>query len=113
MSAWRPRTRNNYRFQRARKGTRISVSSKTYSPVFCFTFLFSDGRGCLLVFTPKEFFRISLEETKERTDRYMLKQMELKKEWALEVLIRLCNSSLLIIMGMIGALSFFYVKIDI
>ncbi|XP_033001964.1 coiled-coil domain-containing protein 83 [Lacerta agilis] len=31
-----------------------------------------------------EFFRISLEETKERTDRYMLKQMELKKEWALE-----------------------------
>uniref|UniRef100_A0A670HTR5 Coiled-coil domain containing 83 n=1 Tax=Podarcis muralis TaxID=64176 RepID=A0A670HTR5_PODMU len=35
-----------------------------------------------------EFFRISLEETKERTDRYMLKQMELKKEWALEVLIR-------------------------
>ncbi|XP_061484892.1 coiled-coil domain-containing protein 83 isoform X2 [Rhineura floridana] len=31
-----------------------------------------------------EFFRVSLEETKEKIDKYTLKQMELKKEWATE-----------------------------
>ncbi|KAM6448681.1 coiled-coil domain-containing protein 83 [Liasis olivaceus] len=31
-----------------------------------------------------EFFRISLEETKEKIDKYTLRQMELKKEWATE-----------------------------
>ncbi|KAJ6664871.1 hypothetical protein lerEdw1_005843 [Lerista edwardsae] len=31
-----------------------------------------------------EYFRIALEETKEKIDKYTLKQMELKKEWATE-----------------------------
>ncbi|XP_048349222.1 coiled-coil domain-containing protein 83 [Sphaerodactylus townsendi] len=31
-----------------------------------------------------EFFRIALEETKQKIDKYTLKQMELKKEWATE-----------------------------
>ncbi|XP_077197499.1 coiled-coil domain-containing protein 83 [Paroedura picta] len=31
-----------------------------------------------------EFFRLALEETKQKIDKYTLKQMELKKEWATE-----------------------------
>ncbi|XP_063161965.1 coiled-coil domain-containing protein 83 [Candoia aspera] len=31
-----------------------------------------------------EFFRISLEETKEKIDKYTMRKMELKKEWATE-----------------------------